>query len=339
MSVSSPKNATAATSAPRLRVSPLAARVPCRGCVPTPLPHKAAAETLQIRALPNPRPPPRSRHLTCARQRKNPKLLCPESSGRRKSCKIRPEMGDFFWWARGIWGGGMLRRVAGAGRDGQGQDGNCLACPSQRYPMENHHPKETPQIPNAPFHPGKAFGVSRSWDFPLPTQTSRAFVHPPSTLSSLQAISPSPKAKRPPEISGNVPTGSGHSGDAPVTAPASRKLPGTAGTGRSRGHPSARATPTSTRCPLQGRGTPSLVSPWWRCPLLTPGIVSAPPRHGVFWGENVDFPSLKMERSNPGLHGAHGGLNPKEMTTVFASSIPKNPACLFQRPPGCIQDY
>lgn len=123
MSVSSPKNATAATSAPWLRVSPLAARVPCRGCVPTPLPHKAAAETLQIRALPNPRPPPRSRHLTCARQRKNPKLLCPESSGCRKSCKIRPEMGDFFWWARGIWGGGCSegqREQEGTGRDRMG---------------------------------------------------------------------------------------------------------------------------------------------------------------------------------------------------------------------------
>lgn len=279
----------------RRHVSATAPRVTARSTCPLPglCPHPAAPQSSSGNA-PNSgsaqssaAPALSTPHLRSTAEK--PKAALPRELRVPEKLQNPPRDGRFFLVGTGDLGRGMLRRVAGAGGDRQGQDGNCLACPSQRYPVENHHPKETPQIPNAPFHPGKAFGVSRSWDFPLPTQTSRAFVHPPSTLSSLQAISPSPKAKRPPETSGNVPTGSGHSGDAPVTAPASRKLPGTAGTGRSRGHPSARATPTSTRCPLQGCGTPSLVSPWRRCPLLTPGIVSAPPRHGVFLGGKRGF--------------------------------------------------
>lgn len=62
--------------------------------------------------------------------RKNPNLPSPESSGGRKSCKIRAEMGDSGW-----------RRGFGEG-DGKS--------PSQR----------DPQSPNAPSQPGKNFGVS-----------------------------------------------------------------------------------------------------------------------------------------------------------------------------------
>lgn len=181
MSVSSPKNATAATSAPRLRVSPLAARVPCRGCVPTPLPHKAAAETLQIRALPNPRLPPRSRHLTCARQRKNPKLLCPESSGRRKSCKIRPEMGDFFWWARGIWGGGCSeghQEQEGTGRDRMGIAWRVLPSGTQ---WKITIPKRPPD-PKCPFPSWRDLRGEQELGFPAahPNQPSLcpSSIHP-----------------------------------------------------------------------------------------------------------------------------------------------------------------
>lgn len=69
--------------------------------------------------------------------------------------------------------------------------------------MEKSPSQRHPQTPNSPVHPGETLGVSRSWDFLLPTQTSRAFVHPPATLWALKAISPSLKDKQPLETSGN----------------------------------------------------------------------------------------------------------------------------------------
>lgn len=157
-----------------------------------------------------------------------------------------------------------------------------------------------PQTPNAPSHRGLAFGASRSWDFPLYPQTRRVLA----ILSSLKEISPSPKDKRPLETSGNVPTGSGHGSDAPVTA-----------------------------VDQEGVGVTPLLVPPPVPPGPHPDVPSSPlelsqhsPVMGFFWGGAALIFHLLRRKGVTQV----SRLNPKEITTIFCQFYPqKIPACPF----------
>lgn len=169
------------------------------------------------------------------------------------------------------------------------------------------------QIPTASLHPGKTWCPMRK---ALASAGAGISYCPRKTHWSLFNLHPPPVARwrflslRSIMASGNASAESEQSADAAVRTSASRKPPGTAGTGRSRWSPHGMchpSTPPYSQVPCHRSSqaqdpVPMLPMgvhlPLGRVPIAA---ASALPRHGSLGGESINSPSTEMKNSSAGL--------------------------------------